>query len=84
MTRTRCPDPRCAACGHTASLHKHIRDGGCLGTCVTAYLGKLHSNYRCGCTRNPDAVTPELDDESDDVLARGEERDAQERREETT
>lgn len=71
----------CPACGHDAP-HLHARDGGCVGTCATAYLGKLYSNYRCGCTVNPAAADVELDDPSEDVIPRGEARDAQERREE--
>ena len=72
----------CPACGHDASLHRHIRDGGCEGIVSKPFVGRYWSNYRCGCTRNPRHVAAELDDPSEEVIARGEARDAQERREE--
>lgn len=73
----------CPACGHDESLHRHIRDGGCEGRKSSPYLGpRMMSVRRCGCTRNPRHVAAELDDPSEDLIARGEERDAQERREE--
>lgn len=70
----------CPACGHAAP-HLHIRDGGCQAMIRSRWRGR--PPFPCGCTRNPRHVAAELDDPSEDVIARGEERDAQERREET-
>lgn len=69
-------------CGHAAELHRHIRDGGCRAMVRSRWRGR--PPFPCGCTRNPAAADVELDDPSEDVIARGEARDAQERREETT
>lgn len=74
----------CPRCGHAADLHRHIRDGGCMGRkrfSNVAARGFTVTTVRCSCTRNPDATAGDLDDPSEDVLERGVARDAELRRE---
>lgn len=71
----------CPTCGHDENLHLHIAEGGCAGTFSSKYIDRMLTHSRCGCTRNPRHVAAELDDPSEEVIARGEARDAQERSE---